>query len=119
MQNTINGQKRANAKDSAVLVDPSSSLKKNQTRSEAGNGSNSSPSIPLAAVNTPTSGGAISSIGEKFTTEKATGTAKLAVPIATTNINGSRGSMVPSLGLSYNSGSGNGTFRVWLADGSG
>src|SRR5277367_5485279 len=66
-------------------------------------------SSPLPAVTTPKSGGAISSIGEKFTTEPSTGTANLTIPLATTQIN-SRGAMVPSLSLSYNSGSGNGIF---------
>jgi hypothetical protein len=69
----------------------------------------SAPSVQLAAVTLPKSGGAISSIGEKFSTDPITGTAKLVVPIAASSI-GTRGSAAPSLSLSYNSGSGNGIF---------
>ena len=72
-------------------------------------GPSSAPSVQLAAVTLPKSGGAISSIGEKFSTDPTTGTAKLTVPIAKTSVS-TRGSAVPSLNLSYNSGSGNGIF---------
>jgi YD repeat-containing protein len=100
----------ANTTGSSVPINPRNNRNKNQSFSVLDGASNSTPSIPLATVTTPKSGGAISSIGEKFTTEIATGTAKLTVPIATTNIDGSRGAMVPIVSLSYNSGSGNGIF---------
>jgi Salmonella virulence plasmid 65kDa B protein/Insecticide toxin TcdB middle/C-terminal region/Insecticide toxin TcdB middle/N-terminal region len=99
--NSVSGKKE---KDRST---PASSPAKYPTTSR--DGPTSSPSVQLAAVTLPKSGGAISSIGEKFSTDPTTGTAKLDVPIATSSI-GTRGSAAPSLNLSYNSGSGNGIF---------
>src|SRR5215472_10024247 len=53
-------------------------------------------------------GGAIRSIGEKFSVNSVNGTASLAVPIFTTP---SR-SFYPKLSLSYDSGAGNGSFGL-------
>jgi RHS repeat-associated protein len=58
-------------------------------------------------VSLPQGGGAIRSIGEKFTVNAATGTASLAVPVATSP---GRAGFGPSLSLTYDSGSGNGPF---------
>jgi hypothetical protein len=60
------------------------------------------PSITL-----PKGGGAIRGIGEKFTTNPATGTGAMTVPIA---VSPSRAGMTPELSLKYDSGSGNGIF---------
>lgn len=69
------------------------------------------PPIPLPSINLPKSGGAISSIGEKFTAESATGMGTLTIPIATSAAD-SRGNFAPPLSLTYNSGAGNGVFGI-------
>ena len=62
----------------------------------------SAPSLSL-----PTGGGAITSIGEKFSANPVTGTGSMSVPIATSP---GRGGFGPQLALSYDSGAGNGPF---------
>ena len=57
----------------------------------------------------PKGGGAIRDIGEKFSVSAATGTASLAVPVATSP---GRAGFGPSLSLSYDSGAGNGPFGL-------
>jgi RHS repeat-associated protein len=57
----------------------------------------------------PTGGGAIRSIGEKFSVNAVTGTAGFSVPIAASP---GRGGFGPQLALSYDSGSGNGLFGL-------
>lgn len=63
----------------------------------------------LPALSLPRGGGAIRGIGEKFTTNVASGTASLTIPIAS-----SRGRDGTDLGLelSYDSGAGNGPFGI-------
>ena len=61
------------------------------------------------SVSLPKGGGAIRDIGEKFTVDAATGTASLAVPVATSP---GRAGFGPSLSLSYDSGAGNGPFGL-------
>ncbi|TMQ13274.1 MAG: toxin [Deltaproteobacteria bacterium] len=63
----------------------------------------------LPAVSLPKGGGALHGIGEKFTTNAATGTGALAVPIATSP---GRGGVGPALQLGYDSGAGNGPFGL-------
>ena len=58
-------------------------------------------------ISLPKAGGAIRSIGEKFTLNPATGSGNISVPIA---MSGGRGA--PELSLSYDSGSGNGPFGL-------
>src|SRR5262249_29651745 len=65
------------------------------------------PSVP--ALSLPKGGGAIHGIGEKLSTNLATGTASLAVPIATSP---GRSGFELHLGLSYDSGAGNGPFGI-------
>ena len=62
------------------------------------------PSLAL-----PKGGGAIRSIGEKFTANPVTGSGALAVPITTSP---GRSGFTPQLSLSYDSGSGNGPFGL-------
>jgi len=62
----------------------------------------------LPAMALPKGGGAIRSVGEKFSTNLATGAASLTVPIATP----ARGNFELKLELSYDSGAGNGPFGV-------
>jgi RHS repeat-associated protein len=67
------------------------------------------PSVGLPSLSAPKGGGAVRSIGEKFSANAATGTASLSVPIATSP---GRGGFDLGLSLSYDSGSGNGPFGV-------
>lgn len=60
-------------------------------------------------ISLPKGGGAIRGIGEKFTTNAATGTGSLSVPIA---LSSGRSGFGPQLALSYDSGSGNGPFGI-------
>ena len=60
-------------------------------------------------VTLPKGGGAIRDIGEKFSVSAATGTASLAIPVATSP---GRAGFGPSLSLGYDSGSGNGPFGL-------
>ena len=66
-------------------------------------------SPPLPAVSLPKGGGAIRSIGEKFSVNAATGTASLSIPLPSTP---GRSGFGPQLSLSYDSGSGNGPFGL-------
>ncbi len=63
------------------------------------------PTAPAPSI--PKPGGAIRSIGEKFSTNLATGTGSLSVPIA---ISPGRAGFQPTLSLDYDSGIGNGVF---------
>jgi RHS repeat-associated protein len=62
------------------------------------------PSISL-----PTGGGALRSVGEKFSPNPFTGAGSMSVPVATSP---GRGGFGPSLSLSYGSGLGNGPFGL-------
>jgi RHS repeat-associated protein len=76
-----------------------------------GQGQADKPSM-LPAITTPTGGGAIKGIGEKFEVAAATGTAGLSVPLP---VSPGRNGFGPSLGLSYSSGHGNGPFGLGFA----
>ena len=65
--------------------------------------------VGLPTLSAPRGGGAIRSIGEKFSANAATGTVSLGVPIATSP---GRAGFDLGLALSYDSGSGNGPFGV-------
>src|SRR6266850_1276048 len=67
-------------------------------------GGSGAPAIVL-----PKGGGAIRGIGEKFAANPVTGTGSTTIPIATTP---GRGGFGPALSLSYDSGSGNGSFGL-------
>lgn len=67
------------------------------------------PNVGLPTLSAPKGGGAIRSIGEKFSANAATGTVSLSVPIATSP---GRGGFDLGLALSYDSGAGNGPFGV-------
>lgn len=76
-------------------------------------GTDQSPVPPqVAGIQLPTSGGAIRSIGERFSVNPVTGTASFSVPIATSP---GRSGFGPQLGLSYDSGLGNGPFGLGWA----
>lgn len=64
---------------------------------------------PAPSVSLPKGGGAVRGIGEKFAANPATGTGRMSVPIATSPAPSALG---PGLGLSYDSGAGNGPFGV-------
>jgi RHS repeat-associated protein len=61
----------------------------------------------VPSISLPKSGGAVRGLGEKFAANPVTGTASLAVPIATSP---GRSGFGPELSLSYDSGAGNGAF---------
>lgn len=63
----------------------------------------------LPALSLPQGGGAVRSIGEKFSTNPATGTVSLSIPVATSS---GRSGVELSLELAYDSGAGNGPFGV-------
>jgi len=64
--------------------------------------------VPIApTLSLPKGGGAIRGIDEKFSTNLVTGTASFTVPIPTSH---GRGGFALELGLSYDSGAGNGPF---------
>ena len=71
-------------------------------QSQPATGNFSPPSISL-----PKGGGAIRGLGEKFTSNPATGTGSATVPVPTSP---SRAGFAPELSLSYDSGAGNGPF---------
>ncbi len=60
-------------------------------------------------VTLPKGGGAIGGIGEKFSASPVTGTASLSVPLP---LSEGRQGVTPALGLSYDSGGGNGPFGL-------
>jgi RHS repeat-associated protein len=66
----------------------------------------------LPAITTPKGGGAIKGIGEKFEVAAATGTASLSVPLP---MSPGRNGFGPAVGLSYDSGHGNGPFGLGFA----
>src|SRR3982750_111344 len=74
-------------------------------------GQTDKPSM-LPAITTPKGGGAIKGIGEKFEVAAATGTASLSVPLP---VSPGRGGFGPQVGLSYDSGHGNGAFGLGFA----
>ena len=61
----------------------------------------------LPALSLPKGGGALRGLGEKFGTNPVTGSANFSVPILTTP---SRSDFYPKFSLTYDSGSGNGSF---------
>ncbi|MFV8749406.1 SpvB/TcaC N-terminal domain-containing protein [Nannocystaceae bacterium ST9] len=64
------------------------------------------------AISLPTGGGALRSIGEKFSSNPFTGTGSTSVPVATSP---GRAGFGPSLALSYGSGQGNGPWGLgWM-----
>ena len=65
--------------------------------------------IEAPAVTLPKGGGAISGMGEKFAANPVTGTASMSLPMPLT---AGRGGVTPSVGLSYDSGGGNGPFGL-------
>src|SRR6266480_2015295 len=66
-------------------------------------------SISVPSLSLPKGGGAIKGIGKKFSANPVTGTGSLSVPIFTTP---SRSDFYPKLSLSYDSGTGTGSFGL-------
>src|SRR6266571_4800303 len=69
----------------------------------------SGTATPVPAISLPKGGGAIRGIGEKFGANPVTGTGTMTVPIVTSP---GRSGFGPQLGLSYDSGAGNGPFGL-------
>lgn len=99
-----------------MMKTPQSSVENNrETQQREGNGQGRPPSdggqknaFQPPVIHLPKGGGAIQCIGEKFQANPVTGTGSMSVPIA---MSAGRG-FAPQLGLSYDSGSGNGTFGL-------
>lgn len=71
-------------------------------------------SLSIPSITLPKGGGAIKSIDEKFLVNAINGTSGLSIPFP---FSPSRNGFMPQLGLSYNSGSGNGLFGLgWNAE---
>jgi RHS repeat-associated protein len=66
-------------------------------------------SIQVPSVSIPKGGGAIKNIDEQFQVNAANGTSTFSIPLP---ISKTRGDFAPSLSLTYNSGSGNGSFGL-------
>jgi hypothetical protein len=71
--------------------------------------SSAGPDSLLPSVAAPKGGGAIRGIGEKFTTDAATGTGSLTIQLA---VSPGRSGFTPQLELRYDSGAGNGPFGI-------
>jgi RHS repeat-associated protein len=65
--------------------------------------------IAAPSISLPKGGGAIKGMGEKFAANPVTGTGSMSIPIATSP---GRSGFGPKLSLSYDSGSGNGSFGL-------
>jgi RHS repeat-associated protein len=65
--------------------------------------------VQIPPVNLPKGGGAIKGIEEKFRVNSVTGTSSFEIPIP---LSPARRGFIPTVGLSYNSGSGNGVFGI-------
>ncbi len=83
--------------------------KKEAPTTKAASNKDTPPPTPLPSPTLPKGGGAIRSIGEKFSANPATGAGSLSVPVFTSP---GRGGFHPELTLQYNSGHGNGPFGV-------
>ncbi|HEY6247730.1 MAG TPA: SpvB/TcaC N-terminal domain-containing protein, partial [Pyrinomonadaceae bacterium] len=79
------------------------------TISKEGTASDDKFRLNAPQISLPKGGGAIRGIGEKFTASSVTGTGSLNVPIATSP---GRSGFGPQLSLSYDSGTGNGSFGI-------
>src|SRR5580704_1955508 len=78
-----------------------------ETTGKEGTASDDKFQLNAPQLSLPKGGGAIRGIGEKFTAAAVTGTGSMGVPIATSP---GRSGFGPQLGLSYDSGAGNGPF---------
>lgn len=70
---------------------------------------NHSQGIQLPSIELPKGGGALRGIDEKFSVNPVNGTANFSIPIP---LSPGRNGFTPALGLSYNSGGGNGPFGI-------
>lgn len=74
-------------------------------------GKTKSNAIEIPSISLPKGGGAIKGIDEKFSVNAVNGTASFSVPLPFSHARGAS----PALGLSYNSGAGNGVFGLGWA----
>lgn len=75
---------------------------------QAGNTRTKSNAIEVPTISLPSGGGAIRGIDEKFSVNAVNGTAGFSIPLPTSSARG----FGPELGLSYNTGAGNGVFGM-------
>ncbi len=71
-------------------------------------GKTKSNAIKVPSISLPKGGGAIKGIDEKFSVNAVNGTASFSIPLPFSPAR----ALTPSLGLSYNSGAGNGVFGL-------
>ena len=71
-------------------------------------GKTKSNAIEMPSIALPKGGGAIKGIDEKFSVNAVNGTASFSIPLPFSPARGAS----PALGLSYNSGAGNGVFGL-------
>lgn len=91
-------------KDKNQPQSPPAQSEENKTASNA---------ISIPEITLPKGGGALKGIDEKFKVNSSNGTASFSLPFPTTP---ARNDMAPTIGLSYNSGAGNGPFGIgWSA----
>ena len=89
-----------------------SDIKKNQDSQRSGR--STPPSVKVPRVEIPKGGGAVRGIGEKFSTNSATGSGVFSIPI---ELSEARTDLGLSLVLEYDSGNGNGPFGLgWKLD---
>jgi len=89
------------------IAEQQSETESSAARSAGKEGGEEQGSGLLPAISLPKGGGAIRGIGEKFASNPVTGTGSMTIPIATSP---GRSGFAPQLALSYDSGSGNGSF---------
>src|SRR5678815_3088402 len=113
---TMDGGRRAMAQNERARPNASGHPDAREPRAARADSRPTAPSrdapsaVPVApALSLPRGGGAIRGIDEKLSTNLATGTASFRVPIATSH---GRGGFALELGLSYDSGAGNGPFGL-------
>src|SRR4051812_2067112 len=81
---------------------------------QTGSNKEESNQLKVPQISLPKGGGSIKSINKKFFVNVTNATAGLSIPFP---FSPSRNSFMPGIGLSYNSGSGNGTFGLgWNAE---
>lgn len=96
------------------MKDQSENITSSSQYQKTDGGKTKSNAIEVPSISLPKGGGAIKSIDDKFSVNAANGTAGFSIPFP---FSPSRNAFMPAMALSYNSGSGNGTFGLgWNAE---
>lgn len=97
------------AKDKSYVITQNNEKSGDMPSSANNSFQNQQNRIELPALSLPKGGGAIKGIEEKFQVNALTGTSSFNIPLP---LSPSRNGFVPPVGLSYNSGNGNGSFGL-------